>query len=72
MKRVLLLIGIVFAPRATEEQQVELTYWLAVSVIFISTALIAVILMQVKGEGIVVCKAVPSCAPASVGLLPHA
>ncbi len=30
----------------------ELTDWLAVSMIFISIALIAVILMQVKGEGI--------------------
>ncbi len=30
----------------------ELTDWLAVGMIFISIALIAVILMQVKGEGI--------------------
>ena len=30
----------------------ELTDWLAVSEIFISIALIAVILMQVKGEGL--------------------
>ncbi len=30
----------------------ELTDWLAVSMIFISIALIAVILLQVKGEGI--------------------
>jgi preprotein translocase subunit SecG len=30
----------------------ELTDWLALSMIFISVALIAVILLQVKGEGI--------------------
>ncbi len=30
----------------------ELTDWLAVSMIFISIALIAVILLQVKGEGL--------------------
>ena len=40
------------AQHSSEEQQVDLTDYLAIAMIFISIALIAIILLQVKGEGI--------------------